>query len=119
MDLTCTRAGPQFCRCTPDQLGTTRLNALVLGPSHGVNVYAGLATPAINPNGIHTLEAPTFTCPYRIGGGPGEHEPACPRQGVGHWKHGELLVPARRQMMPPDDGAGRGLGGCWKQRSPR
>jgi hypothetical protein len=37
-------------------------------------VYAGFATPIINPNGIHTIEAPTFTGPYRPGGQPGEHE---------------------------------------------
>jgi hypothetical protein len=118
------RVDNQFCRCTPDQLGTTRLNVLVLGPSHGVNVYAGLATPAINPNGIHTLEAPTR--PYR----PGGHELGRPHRGlwaftvrgmaeflkahvaVGGWEHAELFVPVRRR----DGGAGRGLGDRWRQR---
>jgi hypothetical protein len=31
------------------------------------SVYSDFATPTIDPNGIHTLESPTFTQPYRPG----------------------------------------------------
>jgi hypothetical protein len=79
-------------------------------------VYAEFATPTDNPNGIHTLEAPTFTGPYRPSGEPGDYESPHPRQGfmslhralygelftvivvVSDWEHDELFVAVRRRM---------------------